>query len=111
MAKKSENFLDYIPKKNPELQWKVKEDGMVEVAMENKGFFNRLAQIIWKRPKVSYISLDEFGSFVWLQIDGERTVLDISVLVKEQFGEKAEPLLERLSVFVKTLENWKFVVF
>ena len=91
MAKKSENFLDYIPKKNPEFQWKVKEDGMVEVAMENKGFFNRLAQIIWKRPKVSYISLDEFGSFVWLQIDGARTVLDISVLVKEKFGVLLEP--------------------
>lgn len=111
MSKKSENFLDFVPKKNPEFEWKIKENGCVEIAMPNKGFFNRLAQIIWKRPKVSYISLDEFGSFVWKQIDGESTVLDISIPVKEQFGEKAEPLLERLSTFVKTLSNWKFVIF
>lgn len=111
MRKKSQNYLEFIPKKNPEFQWKIKEDGCVEIAMPNRGFFNRLAQLIWKRPKISYISLDEFGSFVWLQVDGERSVLDISVLVKEQFGEKAEPLLERLSVFVKTLENHKFVIF
>lgn len=110
MKKKSENFLDYIPKINPEIEWKIKEDGMVEVAMENKGFFNRLAQIIWKRPKISYISLEEMGSFIWQQIDGERTVLDISVLVKEEFGEKAEPLLERLCTYVKMLANWKFVI-
>ena len=111
MGKKSENFLDYIPKKNPDIQWKIKEDGNVEVAMANKGFFNRLAQIIWKRPKISYISLEEMGSFIWKQIDGERTVLAISVLVKEEFGEKAEPLLERLCTYVKTLANWKFVIF
>ena len=111
MSKKSENFLDFVPKKNPEFEWKIKENRCVEIAMPNKGFFNRLAQIIWKRPKVSYISLDEFGSFVWKQIDGESTVLDISIPVKEQFGEKAEPLLERLSTFVKTLSNWKFVIF
>lgn len=110
MKKKSENFLDYVPKKNPEIEWKIKEDGCVEVAMLNKGFFNRLAQIIWKRPKVSYISLEEMGSFIWQQIDGERTVLDISVLVKEEFGEKAEPLLERLCTYVKMLANWKFVI-
>ncbi|MBS6397168.1 MAG: PqqD family protein [Clostridiales bacterium] len=109
--KKSQNYLEFIPKRNPEFQWRIREDGAAEIAMPNTGFFNRLAQIIWKRPRISYIALDEFGSFIWQQIDGERTVLDISVLVKEEFGEKAEPLLERLSVFIKTLENHRFIVF
>lgn len=111
MKKESQNFLKFIPKKNPEFSWKIKEDNIVEIAMPNRGFFNKLAQIIWKRPKVSYISLDEFGSFIWMQIDGERTVLEISESVHEHFGERAEPLLERLSVFIKSLGNHKFVTF
>ena len=110
MSKKSENFLDYIPKKNPEFAWRVREDGVVEIAMPNRGFYNRLAQLIWKRPKVSYIALEGMGTFIWHQIDGKRTVLDISVLVKEEFGDEAEPLLERLATYVKTLANWKFVI-
>ena len=108
--KNKKNFLDCIPYINDGNTWDEK-DGMVTVNMVNKGFYHKLAQLVFKTPRVSHIELDEFGSFVWMRIDGKRTVYDISELVKEKFGEKAEPLYERLIKFFVILKNNKFVKF
>lgn len=107
--REQENFLDYIPVKNPDYPWKMKENGHVEIEMQNKGFFNRIAQLFFKKPKISYIELDEFGSFVWQQIDGKQDVFRIGEKVKERFGEKAEPLYTRLCTYIKTLRNNHFL--
>lgn len=111
MAKKKENYLDYIPRRNVNFPWKVLKNGRVEVQMENRGAVNRIAQRFFKKPVYSYIALDEFGSFVWQQIDGKASIYQIGLVVREQFGEKAEPLYERLSVFMKTLHNQRFIVY
>ena len=66
-------------------------------------------KLLAKKPKISYIHLDEFGSFVWRQIDGERDIIKIGEAVKEHFGEKAEPLYERLAQYFKILESYGFV--
>lgn len=105
-----ENFLDFIPLMNQENTWKLKENGHVEIAMKNKGIFNKVAQIFFKKPKVSYIELDDFGSFVWQQIDGKRDVHEIGQAVKQRFGEKAEPLYTRLCTYIKTLKNYRFIM-
>jgi hypothetical protein len=39
------------------------------------------------------------------------TVYEIGQRVKEQFGDKAEPLYERLSTYIKILHENKFVVY
>lgn len=110
MAKKQKkNYLDYIPVCAPEYTWDADKKGIVEIHVENKGFYNKLAQKLFKKPKVSHIKLDEFGSFVWRQMDGERTIFDISKLVREEFGEKAEPVLERLVKFFQTLYTNHFI--
>ena len=111
MAKKKENYLDYIPKHNERFAWESKENGLVVIKVPNMGFFNRIAQLIFRKPKFSYIDLDEFGSFVWTQIDGQRTVYEIGQAVKERFGDKAEPLYERLSKFITILRNNAYVVY
>lgn len=101
--KKKENYLDYVPVCAPEHTWDLNEKNQVVIHVENKGFYNRLAQKLFKRPKVSHISLDDFGSFVWQQMDGKRTIYEIGQLVKVRFGEKAEPLFERLTQYFQTL--------
>ena len=98
------NYLDMIPARKPELSFHEEEDGKVVLAMENKGVFNRVAQALLRKPRVSYIHLDELGSFVWLQIDRENTVGDIAALVHDRFGDKAEPLYPRLVQYFKNLE-------
>lgn len=106
---KSTNYLDFIPLHCASLRCKVDEMGNVTLFQENKGVFHFLAQKILKKPKVSQIHLDEMGNFVWPLIDGTRTVYEIAQLVKEEFGEKAEPLYERLVQYIQTLENYGFI--
>lgn len=110
MAKSKENYLDYVPRHNVNFPWK-EVNGRVEVRMENRGAVNRIAQKLFKRPAFSLIELDEFGSFVWKQIDGKRSIYEIGAAVKERFGDRAEPLYERLSGFTKTLHNQRFIVY
>ena len=111
MRRERENYLDYVPRRNRNFPWKELENGLVVVRMENRGPMNRIAQKFFGRPPFSEIELDEFGSFVWKRIDGKRTVLEIGEALRENFGEKAEPLYERLSAFVKTLHQQRFVVY
>ena len=108
---KNENFLERVPKRSEKLTWKTDENGLVTLEIENKGIFNKLFQIVLKKPKVSYIHLDENGSFVWPLIDGEKTITELGLTVKEHFGDKAEPLYERLAKFIQILDSYGFIPF
>lgn len=105
----NENFLDKIPVRKETINWSTDGDGNVTLEMENKGVANRIAQKLLRKPKISYIHLDENGSFIWPLLDGEKTVFEIGELVEEHFGEKAHPLYERLSQYIKTLEKYGFI--
>lgn len=104
-----ENYLDRIPVRNPALRWTTDTAGMVTLEIDNTGAFNRVAQVLLKKPKISYIHLDENGSFVWPLIDGETTILDIGAAVNDRFGEAAHPLYERLAEFFRVLESYRFI--
>ena len=110
-AKKSENYLERKPLRKESIGWKTEENGFVTLEIENKGVFNRIAQKLFKKPKISYVHLDEMGSFVWPIIDGEKDITEIGKMVKEHFGEKAEPLYERLAKYFQILESYGFISF
>ena len=57
--KLASNFLDKIPTRNPEIGYTVDEKGVITLEIENKGLFNRIAQKLFKKPKISYVHLDE----------------------------------------------------
>ena len=107
--KESENYLERRPMRPEGITWTTDEKGMITLDIENKGFFNRVAQKFFKKPKVSHIHLDEMGSFVWPLLDGEKDIVALGVLVKEHFGEKAEPLYERLAKYFQILDSYSFV--
>ena len=103
-----ENYLDLVPEKNPQYKYDVCS-GKVTIFVENKGIFNRAAQLLMKKPKVSQIHLDEMGDFIWPHIDGKNTVYDIAMLVKKEFGDRAEPLYNRLVQYMRNLESYGFI--
>ncbi len=107
----SENYLEKVPVRSSYLKWSQTEDGKVTLEIENKGFFNRLAQKLFRKPEISYVHLDEMGSFVWPLIDGEKNILNLANDVKSNFGESAEPLYERLAKFFQILESYNFISF
>lgn len=111
MAKKKENYLDFIPVINGQNTWDRGEDGVVTIHMVNRGFYNALAQKLFHTPRVSHIKLDEYGSFLWMRIDGVKTVGQLALELKEAYGEKAEPLYDRLVKYMQILRNNRFILF
>ncbi len=109
MKNKNENYLEKIPSHKEGIIWSQNDDGIVTLQMQNRGLANRIAQKLLKKPKISYIHLEQFGSFVWQQIDGKSDIVTIGKAVSERFGDAAEPLYERLSQYIKTLESNGFV--
>ena len=101
--------MDFIPVCNPLYTWDADKKGRVTVHVVNKGFYNWIAQKVFKRPRISHIVLDEYGSFVWRQMDGTRNVHEISKLVSAQFGKEAEPVVQRLVKYIQILYQNKFI--
>lgn len=106
---KSENYLERHPVRAEHISWSEDEKGIVTLDIENKGFYNRMAQKFFKKPKISHIHLDEMGSYVWPLLDGEKDILALGVLVKTQFGEKSVPLYERLAKYFQIMESYSFI--
>ncbi len=109
MKKQETNYLDKIPVHPEGIPWKTDENGIVTLEIENKGVMNRIAQKLFKKPKVSYIHLDKTGSFVWPLIDGKKSITDLAAEVDAEFGEEAHPLYERLVQFFRVLDSYKFI--
>ncbi|MBR7142959.1 MAG: PqqD family protein [Clostridia bacterium] len=103
------NYLERIPKRCAHVSWTADEKGIVTLAVENKGWANRLAQVLFLRPKISYIHLDELGSFVWPLIDGKTSLEALGAPVEEAFGEKAQPLYPRLAQYFRILDSYGFI--
>ena len=102
--KNDNNYLDYIPVKNPEIEFETAENGKVTVYIEWKGFYHRIAQKFFRRPRVSDVKLDDYGSFVWLAIDGNKDVHRLSKELDAQFP-KMEKSLSRLIKFPEILHD------
>ena len=105
----SENYLEKIPARKTGLEWTIDDDAKVTINIPNKGFFNKMAQKLFKKPPVTYVHLDEHGSFVWTVIDGNKNIITLGQEVKERFGQAAEPLYPRLAKFFQILDSYGFV--
>ena len=103
MAKKQENYLEFIPAISEKNSWDEDETGKVTIHMVHRGFYAWIAQKFFHRPRVSYIDLDTMGSFIFPLIDGKRTVA--------KFGKDAEPLHERLAKYMQILRNNGFIYY
>ncbi|MDK2919061.1 MAG: hypothetical protein PWQ37_1794 [Candidatus Petromonas sp.] len=107
--KKDDNFLELVPVKKESQEWKINEEGLVQIIIPRDGVLDKIVRVFFKTPKVMKIDLDELGSFVWESIDGKKNVREIAQLIKDEFGEKAEPLYERLGTYINILRNNKFI--
>ena len=96
--------MDFVPVKNPDIEYQTGEDGIVTVFIEWKGFYHRIAQKFFKRPRVSDVKLDGYGSFVWLAIDDMKDVHQLSEELDGRFPKMEKPLA-RLIKFLEILHD------
>ena len=102
--KNQRNYLDFVPIKNPDIEYQTGDNGKVTVFIEWKGFYHRIAQKFFHRPRVSDIQLDDYGSFVWLAIDDNKDVHQISKELNARFPNM-EKSLSRLIKFLEILRD------
>ncbi len=111
MKKQRKNYLDLIPERVPGITWGKGEDGLIILEVENRGVFNRIAQRLFKRPQYTKVHMEKYGSFLWLLIDGRRTVMELADLQREAFGEEVEPLYPRIVKYIQIMESYHFIRF
>ena len=105
----AKNYLDMVFIHAEDLAWR-EDDNLVILDLENKGFFNSIAQMFFGQPKVSHISLDKYGSILWSLLDGTNTVLDVVNIMKERFSPEDDKMLNRVVTFFHTLQVNKYIV-
>lgn len=105
----AENYLEKTPVRKEGLIWNTDENGVVTLEVENTGVFNRIAQALLGKPKITFVHLDEMGSFIWPLIDGNTDIIDLGKAVEVHFGDKAQPLYERLAKYLQILESYGFI--
>lgn len=101
--------LEKIPIIREKLSFRQDKKGLITIDIENKGFFAKIAQSFFHKPKISHIHLDEMGSFIWRSIDGERTVGQIADILEGKFGERTKPLYERTEKYFCSLNEYGFI--
>lgn len=104
------NLYDLIPQKK--YNFEVNSENLVTILIPK--FSNKfLVQHLMPRLRHPYIKikLDEIGSAVWLEIDGKKTIGEIASILETKFGEKIQPIDERLSKFFAQLNSYHFIKF
>lgn len=97
------NYFDRIPVR---IDKSGRTDGVCYIIHENTGFFNFAAQRLFKRPRQSFIRLDEYGEFIWNTIDGIRSVYDIALMFSKRFDKGN---IELTAKFISDLERNGFI--
>ena len=105
----SKNYMNQIPEKSKERPWKTDKNGMAVIDVENKGFYHSIAQKFFKKPRISHISLDCYGTVVWNSIDGKNTVYDIVLIMEQAFPDEKERMLDRVVTYMAILQNNRFI--
>jgi len=117
------NILDLIPERNRQLHFSIREESLEKATPKDPGatgtvgikvprFRGRLGHDLCRILHISpwiNINLDAYGSLVWLRIDGHRTVHELGAGLKEEFGDKAEPIYVRLAEFLSLLERNRII--
>lgn len=103
------NYLEATPIRK--CDFNTNEEGIVTLIVPkfknekfNKWFLNH-------RKRFFRISLDEVGSVVWQQIEGDRKVYEICNKASEILGEKVQPADQRVTKFLTMLYDARYISF
>ena len=102
MSKQARNLFELKPKQRRTFE--ERGDGTVDVLMPRYGenVIGRLLKKVLSNHPVR-IHLDDIGTSVWRLCDGGRTVHQIGQSLHDEFGERIEPVYDRLETFLKQM--------
>ncbi|SDM92000.1 Coenzyme PQQ synthesis protein D (PqqD) [Fictibacillus solisalsi] len=100
----SQNLLTMMPHFKQGIHTEKRKDGFVYLMIPRTNPIEKLSIRFLKQPSFFPVKLDELGAFVAEQIDGVKTIDEISSNLSAEFGEKASPVVPRLAKFIEMLE-------
>ena len=106
----TEELLKRVYRLKEDLHYEVR-DGIVFVITEQNAWIQRvLRKIHYKIPETSEMELDKYGSFIFQQVDGKRTVKEIGENLGAAIEEANDQLYDRLLIYLHHLEkNEKYI--
>ena len=78
-AKNRQNYLDFVPVKNPDIEYHTDDSGIVTLLIEWKGFYHRIAQKFFHRPRISE-TLSSFFRFPGMEKSLSRLIKFLEIL-------------------------------
>jgi len=101
----NEDILNLVYKINDDLEFKVNDENTVTIIeKQNHKIQNFLRRLHFNIPKYRNVKLDEYSSYVFLQINGKNTVKEIGENLDKAYGERTYPLYERLLLFLNHID-------
>jgi hypothetical protein len=94
-----------------EVEWEEDDAGIITLVRQRPAIRGPRSMSRW----VSYmmapprIRLDDVGSYAWLRIDGRTDVRGLAAQVREEYGDRAEPVSQRLGQLIRLLHRERFV--
>lgn len=106
MTNEKNEFLNYIPVKNINYE---EENGIIILLVPK--IAKKYEKLFFKKwlEKPNKIDLDEIGSFIWKNIDGQTSVTEIINLCQSELKEKIEPALDRIKLFLEQMNRNGFI--
>ena len=105
MPSNNEEVLNIKFKISDDLEYEIGTDNIVTVLEKQDHKFQKFfRKLKFRIPEYKKTSLDEYGSCVFLLIDGKKTVKDIGESLEVKYGDSVHPLYERLLLFLNHIE-------
>jgi hypothetical protein len=92
-------------------EWRQGDDGRIDILVPPYGR-GRIGQKLqsWFKASSHRVHLDDVGTFVWQRCDGSTPVREIAAAMHDHFGERVEPVEDRLVLFLQHLVRSRFLV-
>ncbi|MBX7152744.1 PqqD family protein [bacterium] len=102
------SFLQQCPERR--LEWEMRDEQLVTLIIPK---FKSKYTVKWLVPMLAKpnfkVKLDAYGSFVWLQCDGQTTIESIVHQMHERYNDSVESMRERVGSFVAKLSQDGFL--
>ncbi len=108
-ALNKDEWLQLVPMAECEAEWDDQQVVLLIPRARNP-VLKFFVSILNSKPHFR-LKLDEVGSFVWQQVDGQRTIGDICQALEAHFKERVAPADERTIEFFKRLYLYRAVRF
>lgn len=100
----NDDALKLIFKIANSIDYEVDDNTVTILEKQNHPIQNFFRKLKFRIPLYKRIKLDKYCSFVFLQIDGKKTVEEIGENLEDVYGIDAHPIYERLLMFLNHIE-------